>query len=88
MNIRTRLRVVCISCLRERVLEWDDDYTQWLCDECRKHLPRNIKSKRFRKLKSKFYQRKLAKRDVEKWLKKESLNLEQSTKSNGETISK
>jgi len=78
MEIKTRTSVQCINCRQFRILRWNNDYAQWLCDKCETKLP--TKGIRYRRARSKLMNRKYALRDVNKWLKINNLLLEDSTK--------
>lgn len=73
-QIRTSIPILCIACLRERILNWSEDYAQWVCDKCLAHLPANKKTITFKRMKAKLYNRKLSLRDTPKWIKEQDLN--------------
>jgi hypothetical protein len=69
-QIRTNTPATCIVCCKDRILNWSEDYQQWICDKCSGEIPSNIKTLKFKWHKKMLLQRKYRLRDVKKWKEK------------------
>lgn len=65
-QIRTNVPTMCIVCYKDRILNWSEEYCQWICDKCMGEVPRKGKLK-FKNFYHKLYQRKLKLRSENRW---------------------
>lgn len=64
---KTRVPILCINCVKERILHWHGLYAQWLCGECINKLPSNSKTLRFKTKRGALLRRKYSLRHIDKW---------------------
>ena len=68
-QVRTSIPIRCIVCSKERILNWSEDYCQWICDSCMGEIPSNMGTVKFKRFKKKLLMRKYRQRGVESWTK-------------------
>jgi hypothetical protein len=73
-QIRTNTPVLCIVCLNQRILNYNKDYQQWICDKCLGEIP--SKGKTFKRYKKTLLQRKYRLRSVPRWISSLDKNTE------------
>jgi hypothetical protein len=75
-QIRTNTPVMCIICLNQRILNYNKDYEQWICDKCSGEIPTNTRTIKYKRYKKTLLQRKYRLRSVPRWISSLDKNTE------------
>ena len=69
-QLRTNVPTTCIVCGKDRILNFSEAYTQWICDKCSGEIPSNTRTLKFKRYKKTLLMRKYRLREVKRWEKK------------------